>query len=45
VSSPWVMIGFMAYLMLATSTAYISVRLMGARAVDSDHPSDRTRRR
>lgn len=44
-SSPWIMIAFMTYLMLAASTAYVSVRLIGARAVDSDHPNARTRHR
>ncbi len=42
-TSPWLMIGLMLFLMVVSATAYIAVRLLGAHAVDSDHPSSRTR--
>lgn len=42
-ASPWLMIGVMAFLLVVAAGAYLAVRLLGARAVDSDHPSARTR--
>lgn len=42
-SSPWLMISLMTFLLVAAAGAYLAVRLLGARAVDSDHPSARTR--
>ena len=39
----WMSVALLGLLIVGASAAYLTVRLMGAHAVDSDHPSARTR--